>query len=341
MTMKAGQINISRRSVMLSGLLTGVGVVGASSRSIGQERKKTKIAATNLISSASVFLAKQLNYFADEGIDADVIESASGNASVSSLIGGSVDVASTGYIIPFQLAEKGLKVKTLVGLVMKNFYVFVVRSDLDVRPDDPEALVKALKGKRFGVSNIGSAGDTIASGVLSAYGGKPEDFVKVAVGVGATALAALKTGAVDGLVTYEPDLTQIVRSGVGKIALDLRSTQAERTFSRLPSTAIQATSAWIDKNPEVASGVVKAIARANTTLRDDPDTSFKALAKLYPSVEPADLKVMYDGERSGFRSAMSKEDFEFAQELYLKIKAISKTFSYEELTATRFAPLWK
>lgn len=335
------QLGFSRRSVLISGIIAGTSVIGSASRSIGQERKKIRIAATNLISSAPVFIAKLLGYFADEGIQVELVESASGNASVSSLIGGSVDVASTGYIIPFQLAEKGLKVKTLVGLEMKNFYVFVVRSDLDVRPDDPRALVTALKGKRFGVSNIGSAGDSIASGVLSEYGGKPGDFVKVAVGVGGTALAALKSGAVDGLITYEPDLTQIIKSGVGKIALDLRSTQVEGTFSRLPSMAIQATSAWIDANPEIAASVVKAIVRANNTLRDDPETSLKALAKLYPNMEAADLRAMYDGERGGFRSDVTKDDFEFAQAMYLKLKSISRTFSYEDMTATRFASLWK
>jgi NitT/TauT family transport system substrate-binding protein len=341
MTVKAGYGNISRRSAMLSGLLAGVGVLSAASRSIGQGRKKVKFAGTNLIGVAPMYLAAQLGYFADEGIDAEILESPSGNASVSSLVGGSVDVAATGYIIPFQLAEKGLKVRTLVGLMMKSFYVFVVRPELDVRADDPLTLVKALKGKRFGVSNLGSAGDTIASGVLSDFGGKPGDFVKVAVGVGSTALAALKSGAVDGLITYEPDLSQIVKAGVGKIALDLRSTQAEHSFSRLPSMALQATGMWIEKNPDVAAGVVRAVARANTTMREDPGTSLEALAKLYPSVDAADVKSMYEGEKGGFLSAVPKEDFEFSQQMYLKMKAISRTYPYEEMTATRFAALWK
>jgi NitT/TauT family transport system substrate-binding protein len=260
--------------------------------------------------------------------------------SISALLGGSVDAAVIGTVNNWLLAEQGMKAKSIVGIAMRSTNVLVVRSDLDVQADDPASLVKALKGKRFGVASLGSGGDMVASGVLEEFGSKSGDFVKVAVGVGGTALAALKSGAVDGLVTYEPDLTQIVRSGAGKIALDLRSTQAERLFSRLPTTTLMARSEWIDKNQDVAQKLIKAVVRANTTLRDDPDTSVKVLGKLYPSIQLGDIKAIYNGERGGFRSTLEKEEFELAQNTYLKAKAISKSYPFEELNDVRFAPLW-
>lgn len=326
------------RRVALAGALASAGTI--SEQLAAQSGKRVRLAGTNLLSSASIYVAKQLGYFADEGLDADILESSSGNASVSSMIAGSVDAAVTGHVIPWQLAEKGLRVKSLVGIMMKSNYVFVLRSDIPVQTDDPAALVSALKGRRFGVSNLGSVGDTIASGVLSDFGAQPSDFVKVAVGVGATALAALKSGGIHGLVTYEPDLTQILKTGIGRIALDLRSTRKVTSFTRLPTTTLQATSPWIQRNPDVAARMVRAVARANRTLQNDPRTSIAALSVIYKGVDPAEVQSMYDGERSGFRSTLPLEEFEFAQDLFLRVKAISKSFRYEELTAVEFAALW-
>lgn len=340
MNLEHKAITLSRRAVLLGAGAAGAGILAAPSLLRAEGRIAVKLAGTNLTSSAPMFVAQKLGYFSDEGLDVDVLESASGNASVSSLLGGSVDAAVTGFVIPFQVAEKGMRLQTLAGLMMKNFYVFVIRLDLDVPEDDPKALAAALKGKRFGVSNLGSAGDSIASGVLADNGLDSGDIVKVAVGVGATALAALRTGGVDALITYEPDASQIVASGAGRIALDLRTTQSETLFSRLPSTAFQATRDWVEANPDTAAALVKGITRANNLLREDVDQSIAVLSQLYPNIPITEVRAMHAAEHAGFRSAVPRESFVFTQDMYLKMGAISQTFAYEDLIATRFAHLW-
>ncbi len=334
------RVPVTRRKALLAGALAGAGALAAPSILRAQTRFKVKLAGTNLISSAPIYIARELNYFDAEGVDVEILESPSGNISVSSLLGGSADIAVTGYIIPFQLAEKGIRVQTICGVMMKSVYVFVARPAMDVKTNDPAALVAALKGKRFGVSNLSSAGDTVASGVLADFGAKSDDVLKVAVGVGGTALAALQSGAVDAMITYEPDLTRILAAGAGKVVLDLRSTRTEKSFSRIPSTALQATKAWIDEHPEAAAAVVRAVAKANLTLRNDVETSLKTMAKLYPNLSVVEIRSIYGGEHQGFYSKVSEADFDFARDMYLKIKAITNSVKYEEMTATRFSQFW-
>jgi NitT/TauT family transport system substrate-binding protein len=301
---------------------------------------KVRLASTHVFTYAPLLLARDLGYFQAEGLDVDILETQSGTATASALLGGSVAAAGSGYSQPMLLAEQGKSVKTLVGLEMASIYVFVASSRLQIPPDQPAAMATALKGRRIGVASLGSAGHLNAEGVLGDHGVASGDVTFVAIGTGATALAAFKAGAVDALVTYEPDLSQILDSGLGQVVLDLRRTRKESTFSRLPTSSLQATSEWIEKNPETAAKLVRAVARANRTLREDPPASLAALTKLYPTIVPANLKAMYEASRPNFESQVPVEQYNLALGVYLKNKQVKKPVPYENTVATQFKSLW-
>lgn len=332
---------LSRRAVIASGAATAASVALLGCPAIAQGKKKVRMAGINILSFAPMFVARELGYFDAEGIDAEIIETQSGTLTTSAMLGGSADVITSGYASPLSLANQGKSVKSIVGLEMASVYVFVVRPNIDVATDNIKSLLGALKGKRLGVASLGSGADTVASGFLADNGLGPDDVIKVATGTGATALAAMKAGGVDAMVAFEPDLTQILKAGSAKVALDLRSTKSGTPYAKLPATTLQATHDWIQKNPDAAASVVRAVVRANKTLHDDAETSIKTLTKLYKGTDPADIKSMYEGERAGFRSEIPKEQYDLALEIYLKIKTIAKPVAYEDVVATQFAALWK
>jgi NitT/TauT family transport system substrate-binding protein len=301
---------------------------------------KLRIAAINLLTFSPVFVARELGYYKAEGLDVDILETTSGNATTSALLGGSVAAATTGFSQPLLLAEQGKTVKHLVGMDMASIYVFVGSPKLVVPPDNPQALAAALKGKRFGLASLGSTGHVIAEGVLAEYGTPSKDVTFVAIGTGATALAAFKAGAVDAIISYEPDLTQVLQAGAGKIVLDLRTTKVEKTFSRLPTSTLQATGEWIDKNPDTAARLVRAVARANKTLREDSAKSLEVLAKLYPNVPKASLQGMYEASRANFQSPVPEEQYQHALQVYMKSNQVKKPVPYDSVVAAQFKNLW-
>lgn len=306
-----------------------------------QEIARIRLASTHVLTYAPLLLAKELGYYAAEGLDVDLLETQSSTATASALLGGSVVAGGSGFNQPLLLAEQGKRVKTLVGLEMSSIYVFVVGPAISVAADDPAALAAALKGRRIGVAGLGSPGHLIAEGVLAAQGVAGGQAAYVAIGTGATALAAFRAGAVDAMITYEPDLSQVLETGAGRIALDLRRTRSETTFSRLPTSSLQATAEWVDANPDVAARLVRAVARANRTLRDDPATSVAALAKLYPAIAARALQSMYEASREHFQSAVTVEQYEQALATYLKTRLVTKPVPYESAVAAQFAPLWR
>ena len=301
-----------------------------------------KIAGVNLMTFSPAFLAKSLGYYEDEGLDVTIVATDSGDASVSAMLGGSVVAVTTGFDTPIELATKGQAIQSLAGLEMATIYAFVGGNTFpDIPADDPQAFVNAMRGKKFGVAAAGSTGDTIARGVFSEYGLTPDqDVTIIAVGTGAEASAALRTGAVDALVTYEPDLTQITQAGVGRVVFDLRNTSRETTYSKLPTSTLQATKAWIDANPEVAKKLVRAVTRANNTLRDDPQTALPALTQMFAELDPQLVSKIYEVSRSHFNSEISSATYAAAMEIYHSTGLIHQDVPYEEVVATQFADIW-
>ena len=301
-----------------------------------------KIAGVNLMTFSPAFLAKSLGYYKDEGLDVTIVPTDSGDASVSAMLGGSVVAVTTGFDTPIELATKGQAVQSLAGLEMATIYAFVGGNAFPAIPaDDPQAFVGAMRGKKFGVAAAGSTGDTIARGIFTEYGLNPDEDVSIiAVGTGAEASAALRAGAVDALITYEPDLTQMTQAGVGRVVFDLRNTTNETVYSKLPTSTLQATKKWIDSNPEVAAKLVRAVTRANNTLRDDPQTALPAVQQLFSDLNPELVADIYESSRAHFTSDISAAAYDAAMAIYRKTGLITEDVPYEKVVATQFAGIW-
>ncbi|MFD9665839.1 ABC transporter substrate-binding protein [Rhodococcus sp. NPDC059968] len=326
--------------IALSTLLFVSACGGATSRNA--DGNAIKIAGVNLMCFSPAFVAEKLGYFDDEGLDVTIVPTDSGDASVTALLGRSVVAVTTGFDTPIELTGKGQSIQSLTGLEMATIYAFVGGNTFPQIPEnDPQAFVDAMKGKRFGVAASGSTGDSIARGIFAEYGLNPDtDVTIIAVGTGAEASAALRTGSVDALITYEPDLTQITTSGTGRIVFDLRTTTAESTYSKLPTSTLQATTEWINDNPETARALVRAVTRANNTLRDDPATALPVLEELYPDLAPDLVANIYNASRDHFTSEISPQTYDAAMKIYQNTGLITDDVPYEEVVATQFSDIW-
>ncbi len=328
------------RAAVLAAVMAGSPVISLAQSSGVPVGEKIKIGTINILTFSSIYVAKELGYFADEGLDAELFETTSGTNLNAALLGGSIVATASGYTQPLIMAEKGKALQSLVGLEMASPYVFIARPNLAIPVDDPKGMASMLKGKRFCVVSIGSTGHKTAEGLLAEHGLKSDDVIWVSVGTGSGALAALQTGAIDIMDPTEPDVTRILEAGAALVVLDLRTTKAAPNFSNIPTTTVQATTDWIKANPKTAAAIVRAIARADKTLREDSEASLKVLAKLYPAVAPDKLKAMYDVTKGNFRAEITREKFDLAQKAYLDWGIITKPARYGDVTSVQFEPLW-
>jgi NitT/TauT family transport system substrate-binding protein len=139
--------------------------------------------------------AKEQGYYRQEGLDVNFILMTAPLAS-RALIGGNVEFATVGGS-----ALTGILAGAPMRLLFSSFNraVFWLYGKPDIRD------VKELKGKRIGISAVGSGPDSMLRDLLKAHGlDGAKDVLILATGVDSNRYAALATGAVDAVLLSTP-----------------------------------------------------------------------------------------------------------------------------------------
>ena len=215
--------------------------------------------SSEAITLLPVHLAQSLGFYRDEGLTVTLTQIASASKSLDALRDGSINVA-LGTTVPIQMAPEGRSLQGFLVLYSRTNAIVAV---------SPGAAVKAfadLKGRRVGVSNLGSGSQILLNYVLSVNGLQPGDVKAVAIGVGAPALAAVEHGdvdaalllggAIDGLLKAHPDTT---------ILADMRTAEGSRRIfgaADFPGSLLIAEESWLKANPDTARRFVRAVKKA-------------------------------------------------------------------------------
>jgi NitT/TauT family transport system substrate-binding protein len=129
---------------------------------------------------------------------------------------------------------------------------------------------KDLKGMKIGVSAPGSSTNRIVQHLMAEGGLKPGDVAFVGVGTSSGAIAAVKSGEIDGVSNVDPVMTMLERSGDIVIVADTRTEAGTKRvfgFTDLPAAALYAPVEFIKKNPNTVQALTNAMVRALIWLR--------------------------------------------------------------------------
>ncbi|HXV79575.1 MAG TPA: ABC transporter substrate-binding protein [Candidatus Binatia bacterium] len=141
------------------------------------------------------FIAKDKGYYRDEDLDVQLIVTG-GGIGLRALIGGNVDFAATGEPAVLSAHLSGARLQILLS----TYY----RPLLWLYSDPKIKSVKELRGKKIGVSGIGSATDALTRDLLKKRGIEAGREVAIlAMGSPEARFVALKTGNVDAAVLSE------------------------------------------------------------------------------------------------------------------------------------------
>jgi NitT/TauT family transport system substrate-binding protein len=219
-----------------------------------------------------VEVAAEKGFFKDAGIDARTVTVAHGPAAVTALASGSVDVATNAPEVFLALAGKGQSIKLIAGQT-RQLGVLAARPGLDVPAAFPDS-VKALKGKKVGVTALSSATQYLTITMLNAAGLTAGDVEFVAVGAGAP--QALSARHVDAAFVSGPQVETSHMLGA-RTMIDLRSTSncpAQLGICGISQVGMWAMGDWVAKNGEAVARIRKAIARADAFLHDPANAAF-------------------------------------------------------------------
>jgi NitT/TauT family transport system substrate-binding protein len=231
---------------------------GAPAHGQAVEKKELTLAVggKSALYYLSLTICERLGYFKEQGLDVTINDFRGGAQSLQALVGGSVDVVTGAYEHTIRMRAKGQDIKAVIEL--GRFPGIVVA----LRKDKAAGYTSAadLKGMKIGVSAPGSSTNFFVMYLMSKAGLKPTDAAYIGVGIGPSAVAAIKKGELDALSNLDPMITKLEQDGDNKVVADSRTEEGTRAIfgGSNPAAVLYVRQDFIDKNPATVQALVNA-----------------------------------------------------------------------------------
>lgn len=227
----AGLLPVPRRRFLAQITGLGASVAGLSwlqGPAGAQGRRRVKVAfCSQLLCIIPYVVAGRQGYFAEEGLDVELVYSRGGTAAMQALIGGAVDYAGTAFDVALAAFARGAKIRRffttgrlpLFALAIAPKAVGAVRTLAD------------LRGRTVGVSALGNADHVLLAYLLRQAGVKPE-AVHFAI-LGPNMFEALRFGQLDAGMVQEPGSSLVQQAG-GKVLVNLMDLKEAQRYLKGP-----------------------------------------------------------------------------------------------------------
>ena len=210
-------------------------------------------------------VAVHRGYFKEEGLDVESVDFNSGAKGLEAMVGGSADVTQGAFEHVPELQPRNIG---LISFALFSRYPANVLMIPKSRASGFHGIAD-LKGKTIGISSPGSATQSFFALVLKKNGMSLDCCSYVGVGTGPTAVAAMRAGRLDALVTLEPNTTILSSAGDVAILADSRNAEGTREYyggdDMVGSLFAKAT--WVNAHPNTVQAMANAIAHALQFLR--------------------------------------------------------------------------
>lgn len=207
-------------------------------------------------------IAERQGYFKDEGLNVRISDFAGGAVALRAVVGGSAEVVSGAYEHTISLQSKKQYFQAFVAQGRLPQIAFGVASGKAASVKS----LKDLKGLKVGVSAPGSSTHNLVKQLLAKGGLDPmKDVSVIGVGLGATAITALKSGQIDAISNTDPVMTKLEQDNAIKVIADTRTVKGTIDVwgAPLPAGCLHAPIEFVQKNPNTVQALANAIVRAD------------------------------------------------------------------------------
>lgn len=237
-----------------------------------------RIAYQPLGENVATFVAYEEGFFADHGLEVELVEVQLAATQVQGLMAGSLEIGSPAVVTLAQAAAAGLDLVGISGMSTvyhegaRAFVMASTRSGIE----DLEGLV----GRNVAVAGLNGQIDVMLRHYLSMKGVDPESMTLLEMPFPAQP-DALQSGAIDATLTVDPFVARIEATGIGKTI-----GEASLDFPEGIATAVYATRRdWAEANEEQVAALVAAVEDAETFIAENPDQTREYIAK-YTNLPP-------------------------------------------------------
>lgn len=225
---------------------------------------------------AQLWIAAQKNYFAAEGLNAEILFTRTVTG-VQAMIAGELHFVATGCPELFRAKRQGFDLRVVADFAPVNVYLIASRKEIT----DP----KQLAGKRVGVNQFLDTSHVSARFALRHVGVDPDSVTFIQIGSTPERFAALRAGTVDGAVQaalFKPVLAQ---QGLNNLIslYDMRIPYCSGGFGVGAET--------LKKFPRLVEATMRAVARGHVFLGKGPEDQSKSIMSRYMRLPVSDPRL--------------------------------------------------
>ncbi|MGV9677261.1 ABC transporter substrate-binding protein [Nocardia sp. NPDC003482] len=233
-------------------------------------------------------LTERLGGFARNGVDVKLIGQQSGSSAELALLTGEAQGVVGFYDHTIDLQAKDQCLRTVVQFADVPGEVEMVSKAAAESVTSPAD----FRGRKLGVTSLGSSTDFLTQALAGQAGLGTADYSTVNAGAGQTFIAALNHGGIDAGMTTDPTVAQLVRSGEGKVLLDMRTEAGTRAAlgGLYPASSLYLRCDMVDAHPDIVQRLATAFVQTLQWIRTH---SAEEIAAVMPSQYASGGKDLY------------------------------------------------
>ena len=247
----------------------------------GEAQEKLRVAYTVIApTQATLWTAKELGLFAKHGLDVDLVLLVGAPLAVTALVSGETPIVHAGASAVVTSNLQGSGAVLVAGGANRFPYVLFVTDEIK--------RVEDLRGKKFGVSRIGSADNAAAITVLNGLGIKETEITYVQAGSIPARLAAMQTNALQATLLQAPETLKAKEIGM-RALLDFTKLDVE-----WQQNGVATTRDYIKKRPDTVRRFIRAYVEGSHYNLTNPKGAQKILQKYLAIKDDKSVQESYN-----------------------------------------------
>ena len=282
---------------------------------------------------APQYVAIELGYFEEEGLDVELVNGLGADKTMTAVLSGDADIGFMGSEASIYVYNEGNEDYVV------NFAQLTQRAGNFLVGRDPneEFSWENVKGKTVIGGRAGGMPQMVFEYILKKYGIDPKNDLTIIQNIdfGLTS-QAFAAGTGDYTVEFEPGATALEQEG-GKVVASLGVESG-----KVPYTAYSARKSYIEKNPEIITGFVRALQKGMDYVNSHtPEEIAKTIQPQFAETELETIttivKRYYDQQTWKENLIFEEESFTLLQDILEAAGELSARAPYEDLVITTYA----
>lgn len=221
---------------------------------------------------SGMFMAQQENLFKKYGLDVELLHIPSSSRGIQAILAGEIAFSFMDGVNAAQANLKGANLALVAGATNRQVFSLMAKPEIKRISD--------LKGKKIGITRVGSSTHTSALFALNSGGLKPSDYQILPLVEVPNIFTALSAGQIDAGVMSPPTNSRAKKAGFVELM------NIAKDGPEFVSVAVGTSRSYIKANEDIVRRVVRAYAEGVQVFKSNKAAALKMIANQLKVKEP-------------------------------------------------------